>query len=315
MADGSIDGGGSAPTDAGHSSDVIVTPPDGGGAESSLPGEDAAPPVDTFEVEWTPEPDYPDADLIAAFNAAYNQKRIPTGEVGAWYADVSNQDALLANNHPAVMLALLAMHTATGEVSYLHAFVKHADAVLAWRDDATGFTDWQGGSNAVWANRNYNDSDTDTRAYPYAFESGVLTYPIAEFAQRILWDLALQNVTTHGQRTLKETAVAYRSKVAETLQYHQGRWHTQEPFTSTVNGKTYDYRLAWFSGVAEHRLHRWAHPRKASSPQYERCARKDDGRDVARVCRRQRVSSRFESRVGKGARLLRAGGARVPRAG
>jgi hypothetical protein len=200
---------------------------DSGGSDS---GDDTADDTGTDE---------PDPELLALIEAwaAANEYIYEGMGYTAW----DNRQAILSQNEDAVMEAILEIYRATGDVVWLRLFVLHGDAVLAWRDDNAGYTDYSGESNPIWSDA-YELYVNGGKAYGFALESGQLGFPLADFAQIVLNDPDLQTLDAGDGRTLYTVASGYVTACEETLSYHHARWHTD---TVEVDGQTHE--IGWFS--------------------------------------------------------------------
>jgi len=183
--------------------------------------------------------DEPDPELLALIDAWVAANEFIYEGMG--YTAWDNRQAILSQNEDAVMEAILEMYRATGDVAWLQLFVLHGDAVLAWRDDNAGYTDYSGESNPIWSNA-YELYVDDGKAYGFALESGQLGFPLADFAQIVLNDPDLQALDAGDGRTLYTVATGYVTACEETLLYHHARWHTD---TVEVDGVTHE--IGWFS--------------------------------------------------------------------
>ena len=187
--------------------------------------------------------DKPDPELLALIEAwtAANQYI----NEGMGYTGWSNREAILSQNEDAVMEAILEIYRATGDVDWLRLFVLHGDAVLAWRDDNAGYTDYSGKSNPIWSDA-YDLYVSEGRAYGFALESGQLGYPLADFAQIVINDADLHALDAGDGRTLHTVATGYVTACEETLSYHHARWHT-----ATVEVDGVSHEVGYFSARAD----------------------------------------------------------------
>lgn len=144
---------------------------------------------------------------------------------GLGYSDQNNQQGILANNKPSIILGYLKMYEATGDIDYLRRVIEHGDRILSHRDDVTGFTDYTGNSHPVWSDANPNYV-SGTAAYPFLLESGLLTYPLAYFSALVMNDDCLKTKIHSNGSTYQDIAQRYIARVEETVAYHHKDWHT-----------------------------------------------------------------------------------------
>jgi hypothetical protein len=161
------------------------------------------------------------ADEIA--RAAYEEAYDNRGG-GDWYRDGDNENAALAWGESWVMMSLAAMFRATGDPVYLERLAHHGDGVLAQRDDRRAVADYRGVSGACWRNLHYQDGD---EPYCYAVHSGMIAYPLAEFA-RLVRDHGLGDRALPGGGTLGARAADYTAAARETAAFHDDQWRPDE---------------------------------------------------------------------------------------
>ena len=112
-------------------------------------------------------------------------------------------------------------------LSCLSVFVKHADAVIAQRDDVAR----RYAQLPIWSSTKF------TMGVPYAtvVSTGMITAPIALFAT-IVSDLAVANSTRLDDgRTLSEVATSYRERVVESVAHHDAQWLPWKNGTGTYH--------------------------------------------------------------------------------
>lgn len=161
----------------------------------------------------------PPADAVTARWAAVDAWDNVNG--GEWYRGYDNEEATLAWGESYVMMALTALFRATGDPIWLDRLASHADAVLAQRDDARGVADYRGVSGACWRDLHYQDDGTP---YCYVVHSGMIAYPIAEFA-RLVRDRGLEAEVAYDGETFGARAERYTRAVAETVAFHDREWN------------------------------------------------------------------------------------------
>ncbi len=139
---------------------------------------------------------------------------------GDWYMGYDNESATLAWGESYVMMGLAAMFRATGDPVWLEDLARHADAVLAQRDDARGVTDYRGVSGACWRNTSYQDEP-----YCYAVHSGMLTWPMVELARLVDEHDLGDEIFPHDGSTYAAKAAAYVQAAQESVAYHEDQWN------------------------------------------------------------------------------------------
>jgi hypothetical protein len=140
---------------------------------------------------------------------------------GDGYKSSDNLNATLAWGESYIMMGYMAMYRATGDRMYLDRLCNHADAVLASRDDIAGVTEFDGKSSACWANTKYQPGK---EPYCYVVHSGMITYPMADFAATVLADPELWNLPAYDGFSYKKKADLYLLRVAETVAFHDPDW-------------------------------------------------------------------------------------------
>jgi len=138
---------------------------------------------------------------------------------GDWYHGYDNESATLAWGESYVMMGLAAMFRATGDPSWLERLAWHADGVLAQRDDARGVTDYRGVSGACWRNSSYQDGD-----YCYAVHSGMLAYPMAEFARLVQEHGLGAETLSYDGGSFEEKAADFVAAARETVACHDDQY-------------------------------------------------------------------------------------------
>ena len=150
-----------------------------------------------------------------SFEAAYDN--VASGD---WYRDSDNESATLAWGESYVMMSLAAMFRGTGDPLYLDRLARHIDGVLAQRDDARGVADYRGVSGACWRNTSYQPGG---EAYCYAVHSGMIGFPLAEFA-RLVGAAGLRDEAAPDGETYGAKAERYVSAAREVVAYHDDEW-------------------------------------------------------------------------------------------
>ena len=138
---------------------------------------------------------------------------------GSWYMGSHNEEATLAWGESYVMMSLASMYRATGHPMYLDRLAEHVDAVLEQRDDVRGVTDYRGVSGACWRNVSYQPEP-----YCYVVHTGMLIYPMAEFAAFVeasnLGDEAAYDGETFGEK-----ATRYLMEAEASVAEHEDQWN------------------------------------------------------------------------------------------
>ena len=154
---------------------------------------------------------------------------------GDWYRDYDNESATLAWGESYVMMSLAAMYRATGDPRYLERLAWHADGVLAQRDDARGVSDYRGVSAACWRNTSYQ-----SEPYCYVVHSGMIAYPLAEFARLVQQDELGEELAYDGI-SFAEKAQIYAQACAETVAAHDDQWDDEGFYRFRQDASFLDY--------------------------------------------------------------------------
>ncbi|MDP6935435.1 MAG: hypothetical protein QGG40_21115, partial [Myxococcota bacterium] len=138
---------------------------------------------------------------------------------GAWHRDENNEEASLAWGESYVLMSLAAMYRATSDPVYLDRLAWHIDGVLAQRDDARGVSDYRGDSGACWRCTTYS-----TEPYCWAVHSGMIGFPIADFAALVREAGIGEHHASDGE-TLGDKADRYITAAIETVDFHEEQWN------------------------------------------------------------------------------------------
>jgi len=140
---------------------------------------------------------------------------------GDWYRDANNETATLAWGESYVMMSIAALYRVTGDPLYLERLAWHADGVLDNRDDARGVTDYRGVSGACWQNQHYQPAN---EPYCYVVHTGMLTWPLVEFARLVAADGLELEVAPDGE-TFGAKAARYVVAAEESVAFHDDQWN------------------------------------------------------------------------------------------
>ena len=151
-----------------------------------------------------------------AFEDAYDNVA-----AGDWYRDANNETATLAWGESYVMMSLAALFRVSQNPIYLDRLAWHIDGVLAQRDDARGVADYRGVSGACWQDKHYQPND---EPYCYVVHSGMIAYPMAEFA-RLVAASGLGEELARDGLTFADKASQYTAAAIETVAYHDDQWN------------------------------------------------------------------------------------------
>lgn len=162
---------------------------------------------------------YGKEDLINFFNR--NDKLINNGD-GFKYS--TNDSGYLAWRESYIMMSYNVMYRATKEVFYLLKLIDHADAVLNNRNDVQGFVDYRGISSAGWRSKKYTSTEEETYYYSFIVHSGMITFPMVDFANIVFYDSTLWPMRANDGRMLIDKAKEYLHRVEETILYHDDQW-------------------------------------------------------------------------------------------
>lgn len=143
-------------------------------------------------------------------------------EGGDWYMGHDNEVAYLAWGESYVMMSLAAMTRATGDPTWLDELARHADAALAQRDDVRGVSDYRGVSTACWQNTSYQSGG---EAYCYVVHSGMVGYPLAEYA-RLVGVYGLEDELGYDGQTMGDKAAAYVAAAEDVVAAHDDQWRS-----------------------------------------------------------------------------------------
>lgn len=140
---------------------------------------------------------------------------------GDWLMAATNDEGLLAWGESYVMMSLVAMYRATGEVTYLDELCRHADRVLASTDQARGVTDYRGESLTCWqATR----ADYTAEPYCFAVHTGMIASPMVDAAALIIASPDLAAHVTYDRTTLGAKADAYVAAGRAAAAVHADEW-------------------------------------------------------------------------------------------
>jgi len=140
---------------------------------------------------------------------------------GDWYRESNNETATLAWGEAYVMMGLAAMFRGTSSPTYLERLAWHIDGVLSSRDDRRGVSDYRGVSAACWQNKHYQPNQ---EGYCYVVHSGMLVYPMVEFA-RLVRDAGLEEELAWDGTNFGDKADAYIAAAEETVAAHDDQWN------------------------------------------------------------------------------------------
>ncbi|MCD6497472.1 MAG: hypothetical protein J7M25_04105 [Deltaproteobacteria bacterium] len=140
---------------------------------------------------------------------------------GDWYRSATNETATLAWGESYVMMSLASMYRATGDVTYLERLAYHADEVLANRDDARSVIDYRGVSGACWQDQHYQPNN---EPYCYVVHSGMIAYPIAQFAALVRRD-GLEAERAPDGETFGAKASRYVIACQQVVAFHDDQWN------------------------------------------------------------------------------------------
>lgn len=161
---------------------------------------------------------------------------------GMGYSNYNNLNATLAWGESYIMMSYLTMYETTQDVFYLKRLVRHIDNVLQQRDDNAGKVDYRGISDATWISTTY----TSGNPYAWLVHDGMLTYPIADFAQTVINNSALHSlVADTGGSFYASTdfiTIAYDLlvQVDSTIDAHEDQW-----VNNAFGNNTGAYRFRW----------------------------------------------------------------------
>ncbi len=137
----------------------------------------------------------------------------------------SNDNGDLAWHEGYLLQAYLQLYRKTGEPRYLQNVVRHAEGILAQRDDRAGRTDYRGRSEATWISTKY----TEGEPYAWAVHTGILCFPMADWAATVLQDSSLHGLrsTSTGAfkgQSFKSIADRFILECERSIQAHEDQW-------------------------------------------------------------------------------------------
>lgn len=142
---------------------------------------------------------------------------------GNGYSSYNNLTGTLAWGESYIMMSYMSMYYATEDVDYLKRLVDHAENVIDQRDDNAGRVDYRGISGATWVATKYSKSN---EPYAWIVHSGMLTYPMADFADLVLHTPALQSEISLSGYTFLNRANWLVDQVDMTIAAHDDQWDT-----------------------------------------------------------------------------------------
>lgn len=163
------------------------------------------------------------------FQAAFD--RLEANFNDGWgHALHDNDNGDLAWHEGYLMQAYLQLYRGTGEVRYLQRTLDHLEQVLVQRDDRSNRKDYRGRSEATWISTKFSEGEP----YAWAVHTGVLVFPMADWAAIVLNDTALhaQLSTSSGEfagKQYKTVALLLLEEAKASLAAHEDQW-VKDPF-------------------------------------------------------------------------------------
>jgi len=161
---------------------------------------------------------------------------------GMGYSNYDNLNATLAWGESYIMMSYLSMYSATQDNFYLKRLIRHIDNVLQQRDDNAGRIDYRGISGATWVSTTY----TNGNPYAWLVHDGMLTFPMAAFAQTVINNPSLHNLVSDTGGNFYTTtyfitiANDLLIQVDSTIDAHQDQW-----VNNAFGNNTGAYRFRW----------------------------------------------------------------------
>ena len=140
---------------------------------------------------------------------------------GLGYSNSNNLLGYLAWKESYIMSAYATMYRATRDIRYLNSLATHAENVIDQRDDNKGRQDYRGVIGPTWVSTAYGNG---SQPIAWVVHSGLITYPMADFAYIVINDSGLWNQRTPSDRTYIDMAHYLRDEVAKTIAAHSGEW-------------------------------------------------------------------------------------------
>lgn len=137
---------------------------------------------------------------------------------GRGYSESDNAQGFLAYGEAYILMSYVSLYRTTGNVDYLKRVVDHAKRIFSHRDDRVGAQDYAGRIRATWRSTDYAD-----KPLSWVVHSGMIGYPIADFAQLVMCNDTLGN-TMVGDTTMREFAQQAVDRLEETFQAHEMEW-------------------------------------------------------------------------------------------
>ena len=139
---------------------------------------------------------------------------------GNWYRGHDNTEAILGWGEAYVMMSIAAIARKTGSPEWLDQLAWHADAALEKRDNILGTNDYRGVSQGCWQNTHYQSGQ---EPYCYTVHTGMITYPIAEYARIVIAHDLAEEIAYDGL-TFGEKATSYIEAAEQSVAAHEDQW-------------------------------------------------------------------------------------------
>ncbi len=144
---------------------------------------------------------------------------------GNGFSMYNNLDGKLAWSESNILMAYLSMYRATGNVNYLRKLIQHADNVLNQRDEIKGRVDYRGISGPTWVATKYSKN---REPYVWVVHTGMITYPMADFAQLVLHESKLWRELSDDGTNFLDIANEYVVKIRRAISAHESQWDDSE---------------------------------------------------------------------------------------
>ncbi|MCO7223643.1 hypothetical protein [Pleionea sp. CnH1-48] len=143
---------------------------------------------------------------------------------GDWHSNSSNKEDALAWGESYVMMSYMTMYRASGERRYLDKLIRHAENVFAQRDDNAipQVSGLDGVVRPTWASTR---PVTNNKAYSWVGHSGMILYPILDFAQLVKNTPSLGDYIYQADgRSFQTIAAHFVTEAQKTITAHEFQW-------------------------------------------------------------------------------------------
>ena len=140
---------------------------------------------------------------------------------GLGYSKFNNLHGQLAWGESHIMEAYMVMYRVSNDSKYLKKLIQHAENVLQQRDDKQGRTNYRGISGPTWVANKYS---INKQPYAWIVHSGMITYPMADFAQLVIHTPGLQKELSFNGQSFIFVAKKLIEEIRATIAAHDDQW-------------------------------------------------------------------------------------------